>query len=152
MESCKAFPAVYTIEPYQGAAPNFETEVKVLYNKQYLYFGVFSHDSSGKKAIRATDFKRDYDYKTHDHISLSFDGFNDRRNAMMIATNPYGVQRDMLLFDNLYFDVDWDGLWLVRTIRTDSGWYAELQFPGKRCVIQKLLIAFRIGASTFTAT
>jgi hypothetical protein len=125
----KPSPRFTQIEPYQGAAPNFETEVKVLYNRQYLYFGVFSHDSSGKKAIRATDFKRDFNYRTHDHISLSFDGFNDKRNAMMIATDPYGVQRDLLSFDNLYFDVDWDGLWLVRTIRTDSGWYAEIAIP-----------------------
>ena len=36
------------IEPMQGEAPRHETEVKVLYNRQYLYFGVFSRDSMGR--------------------------------------------------------------------------------------------------------
>jgi len=122
-------PRFTQIEPLQGSAPNFETSVKVLYNKQFVYFGIFSQDSSGKKAIRATDFKRDFNYMAHDLVTLTFDGFNDKRNAMCFASNAYGVQRDYLSFDDLYYDVDWDGLWKVRTTRTDSGWYAEIAIP-----------------------
>lgn len=122
-------PQFVQVEPYQGAAPNFLTDVRVLYNKQNLYFGIFCKDSAGKKAIRATDFKRDFNYTQHDLITLSFDGFNDQRNAMAFATNAYGVQRDLLSFDDIYYDIDWDGLWKVRTNRTDSGWYAEIAIP-----------------------
>ena len=117
------------IEPQQGAVPNFQTVVKVLYNSQSLYLGFFAKDSMGKKAIRATDFKRDFNQMAHDHILVTFDAFNDNRNAMCFATNAYGVQRDYLSFDDLYFDIDWDGLWKVRTTRTDSGWCAEIQIP-----------------------
>jgi len=117
------------IEPYQGQNPSQETEVKVLYNRQFLYFGIFAHDSLGKKAIRATDFKRDFDFRAHDLINIAFDCFNDRRNAMSFATNAYGVQRDLLSFDDLYYDEDWNGLWRVRTNRTDSGWSAEIAIP-----------------------
>ena len=122
-------PPFTQIEPYQGAAPNFETSVKVLYNKQYLYIGVFAKDSLGKKAIRATDFKRDFNPLSHDLILVTFDGFNDKRNAMCFAVNAYGAQRDYLSFDDIYFDENWDGLWRVRTNRTDSGWYAEIAIP-----------------------
>jgi len=117
------------IEPHQSQAPHFETDLKVLYNQEYLYIGVFARDSMGKKAIRATDFKRDFDYRAHDQISLAFDGFNDKRNAMALVSNAYGVQRDYLAFDDLYYDLDWDGLWRVRTNRTDSGWIAEFAIP-----------------------
>ena len=122
-------PPFTEIEPFQGSTAAFETYVKVLYNKEYLYFGIFSKDSLGRKAIRATDFKRDFDFQRHDLINISIDGFNDKRNAMCFATNAYGVQRDHLAFDDLYYDVDWDGLWRVRTTRTDSGWYAEMAIP-----------------------
>ncbi len=122
-------PAFTQIEPFQGKAPNHNTQVKVLYNKQFLYFGIFSRDSLGKKAIRATDFKRDFSYLQHDLVALSFDGFNDQRNAIVLATNAYGVQRDFLSFDDLYYDIDWDALWRVRTARTDSGWVAEMAIP-----------------------
>jgi hypothetical protein len=122
-------PKFTQIEPSQGAAPDFATVVQVLYNRQFLYVGIFAQDSAGKKAIRATDFKRDFNYLAHDLVTLTFDGFNDQRNAMCFATNAYGVQRDYLSFDDLYFDVDWDGLWRVRTTRTDSGWFAEMAIP-----------------------
>ena len=117
------------VEPLQGEPANHETSVRVLYNRQNLYLGVFSKDSLGKKAIRAVDFKRDFDFRQHDLINMCFDGFRDERNAMAFATNPYGVQRDLLAFDDTFFDVDWDGLWRVRTSRTDSGWYAEIAIP-----------------------
>ena len=122
-------PLFTQIEPLQGQSPNFATSVKVLYNRQFLYFGVFCRDSVGKKSIRATDFKRDFNTRQHDHIGLSFDGFNDQRNSMALYTNAYGVQRDLLNFDDMYTDLDWDGLWKVRTTRTDSGWYAEMAVP-----------------------
>ena len=125
----RSSPRFIQIEPLQGSSPNFETEVKVLYNRQYLYFGIFCSDSVGKKAIRATDFKRDFNFRQHDHIGLSFDGFNDHRNSMALFVNAYGVQRDLLNFDDVYTDIDWDGLWKVRTTRTDSGWYAEIAVP-----------------------
>lgn len=125
----KATSGFIQIEPFQGKNPTQNTEVRVLYNKQYLYFGIFARDSLGKKAIRATDFKRDFNVRQHDMVALSFDGFNDKRNSMVLVTNPYGVQRDLLSFDDLYYDTDWDGLWRVRTTRTDSGWVAEMAIP-----------------------
>ena len=125
----KPSPRFIQIEPNQGQAPSQKTVVKVLYNRQFLYFGIFAYDSLGKKAIRSTDFKRDFDYRTHDLVSLALDCFNDQRNAMCFTTDPYGVQADLLSFDDLYYDFDWDGLWRVRTNRTDSGWTAELAIP-----------------------
>lgn len=117
------------IEPFQGQKATQATEIRVLYNKQFLYFGVFSKDSLGRKALRAIDFKRDFDARQHDLINLSFDGFKDERNAMVFATNAFGVQRDLLSFDDVFYDIDWDGLWRVRTSRSDSGWVAEIAIP-----------------------
>jgi len=130
-QKVKPSPRFTQVDPYQGADPNFDTKIKVLYNQKYLYLGVICLDSLGKSAIRATDFKRDFNFQTHDLITLCFDGFNDERNAMSIAVNPYGVQRDYLSFDALYYDIEWDGLWRTRTSRTDTGWVAEIAIPWK---------------------
>jgi hypothetical protein len=128
-ELAKPSPRFVEIEPVQGNPPGEETDVKVLYNRQYLYIGIFAHDSLGKKAIRSTDFLRDFDDKSRDLLGIAFDCFNDQRNAMAFVTDPFGVQRDLLSFDDLYYDVDWNGLWRVRTNRTDSGWTAEIAIP-----------------------
>jgi len=122
-------PHFVQIEPEQGKPAHFETKIKVLYNKVYLYVGIIALDTLGKKSIKATDFIRDFDITRHDLVSLAFDGFNDHRNAMSFLTNAYGVQKDLLSFDDLYYDINWDGLWRVRTNRTDSGWTAEIAIP-----------------------
>jgi len=119
------------VEPYQGKPSEFATIIKVLYNQKYLYVGIICKDPKGRKAIMATDFARDFDYLRHDLVNLAFDTFNDQRNAIVFATNAYGVQRDLLSFDDIYYDIDWNGLWNVRTTRTDSGWMAEMAIPWK---------------------
>ncbi|MDJ1504134.1 carbohydrate binding family 9 domain-containing protein [Xanthocytophaga agilis] len=119
----------FQVEPYQGKTLNFDTEIRVLYNKQFLYISAFNKDSLGKKSLRVPDFRRDFSSRSHDHFGFSIDGFNDKRNAMVMVTNPYSTQRDLLTFDDVLFDLDWDGLWRVRTHRTDSGWVAEFAIP-----------------------
>lgn len=122
-------PGFIQIDPMQGSKAHHATTTLVLYSRQYLYFGFIAHDSGGRKAIRATDFRRDFSVRSHDHVAISLDGFNDHRNAMAFTTNAYGVQRDLLVFDDVLTDLDWDGLWKVRTNRTDSGWIAEIAIP-----------------------
>lgn len=117
------------VEPFQGQKVNFDTEVRTLYNKDYLYIGAFCRDPQGKKAIRVPDLRRDFDFSAHDIFGVAIDGFHDKRNAMAFVTNPYGSQRDLLSFDDRLFDVDWDGRWIVRTQRLDSGWTAEFAIP-----------------------
>jgi len=127
----KPSPRFTQVAPDQGAKPNFDTHVKVLYNNNYLFIGIVCLDSLGKKAIRATDFRRDFDHMKHDLVNIGFDCFNDERNAVSFVVNPYGVQRDYLAFDALYYDIEWDGLWRTNTTRTDSGWIAEVAIPWK---------------------
>ena len=117
------------VDPKQGRAATFDTDVRVLYNRHFLYIAAINHDSLGRKAIRTPNFKRDFSTMAHDLFGVVIDGFNDRRNAMTFATNPYGTQRDLLSFDDVLSDIDWDGFWKVRTSRTDSGWIAEMQIP-----------------------
>lgn len=127
----KPYSAFVEVEPFQGNKPKQYTEAKALFNNQFLYISAFCRDSLGKKAIRVIDFKRDFNTRTADYLGFGFDGFNDSRNCMVFTTNPHGVQRDFLSFDATYIDLDWDGLWRVRTSRTDSGWVAEFAVPWK---------------------
>jgi hypothetical protein len=117
------------IEPVQRDRANHDTDLRLLYNQQYLYIGAFCRDSAGRRSLRVPDMRRDFSFRAHDFIGIAIDGFNDRRNAMTFMANPYGTQRDLLSFDDLLYDTDWDGLWRVRTTRTDSGWVAEIAIP-----------------------
>jgi hypothetical protein len=117
------------IEPKQKEPANQKTVFKLLYNADYLYVGAIMYEPDGKKALRVPNLKRDFDYGGSDQIGISIDGFNDERNAMVFMANPYGSQRDLLTFDDQVFDEDWDGLWRVRTSRSDTAWIAEFAIP-----------------------
>jgi Domain of unknown function (DUF5916)/Carbohydrate family 9 binding domain-like len=117
------------VDPNQGDKAHFNTFISILYNNRYLYLGIFAQDSLGRKSIRATDFKRDFDFKQHDLVTIAIDGFNNSRSSMVFVTNPYGVQRDLLAYDDNNFSLEWDGLWQARSSRTDSGWISEIAIP-----------------------
>ncbi|MFT5877844.1 MAG: hypothetical protein ACI8SA_001709 [Dokdonia sp.] len=119
------------VEPNQGEKSAFKTNVKVLYDERNLYIGVYCEDLEGNKAIRVPDLTRDFSFLSSDTFAIGIDGFLDERNSITFATNPYGSQKDYLSFDDTYFDGEWNGLWKVRTTRTETGWYAEFQIPWK---------------------
>lgn len=119
------------IEPKQDTLAQAKTRVKVLFNKTYLYFGIKAEEPLGKQVIRATDLKRDFVQQQHDVIAIALDAFNDERNAVVFAVNPFGAQRDYLSFDDRLYDVDWDAQWKVRTKINDKSWVAEIEIPWK---------------------
>lgn len=119
----------YQVEPFQGNKASFKTEVRVVYNHKYLYVGAILHDTIGRNKFRAPNLKRDYEFVENDLFGIALDGFQDKRNAIVLQSNAYGAQRDLLSFDDRQFDINWDGLYRVRTHRSDSAWVAEFAIP-----------------------
>jgi hypothetical protein len=118
-------------EPRQGGRYLYHTDVRILFDKRHLYFGVFCKDSVGKKGVRVQDLRRDFEYGENDIFFIQLDPQNLRRYCMSFQTTPYGNQRDKQVFDDSFHDQDWDALWRVRTHMTDSGYYAEFAIPFK---------------------
>ncbi|MBX2915808.1 MAG: carbohydrate binding family 9 domain-containing protein [Cyclobacteriaceae bacterium] len=121
----------FRMEPRQGGKYLYETEVRVLFDKRNLYFGVFCKDSVGRKGIRVQDYRRDFIYGDNDVFYLQLDPQNLKRYCVSFQTTPLGTQRDLQAFDDTNRDSDWDALWRVRTHVTDSGYYAEFAIPFK---------------------
>ena len=119
------------IEPNQGTPSEVRTEVRLLYNDKSIIVGVVCYEPKGQSGSRAPDLKRDFSWRAHDTFAMCFDGFNDERNSIAFAINPYEAQKDYLSFDDTFFDGDWNGLWKVRTTRTDTAWIAEVEIPWK---------------------
>jgi hypothetical protein len=128
----------YQVEPFQGNQASFRTEVRLLGNKQFLYVLAINYDTIGKRNFRSPNLKRDYNFADNDLFGIAIDGFKDERNALVLQSNAYGVQRDLLSFDDRQYDVDWDGLYKVRTQRTDSSWVAEFAIPWQTLRYPKL--------------
>lgn len=117
------------IKPRQGEPARFDTEVRLLFNGEYLYIGAICHDSSGAVGVRTPDMKRDFDFSTTDVFGVSLDPIGDRRMAVAFQVNPFGAQRDLQVLNDTITDTDWDERWMVRTTIGRTRWTVELAIP-----------------------
>lgn len=118
-------------EPRTGDSPSEKTEVTLLHDANNLYIGVMCYDSEPQEII-GTQMERDADLtRSDDRVTIVLDTFRDQRNAFYFSTNPAGALVDGLVFANGQSNNEWDGIWTVRTRRTDEGWSAEFAIPFK---------------------
>lgn len=119
-------------EPRTGEPATETTEVRLLYDDQNLYVGVYCFDSEGKRGIIANELRRDFPPFDGDGFLIVMDTFRDKRNAVLFITNPGGAQLDEQVgADGGVVNRDWDAIWYVKTKITNSGWQAEMAFPFK---------------------
>ena len=119
-------------EPRTGEPATEQTEVRLLYDDENLYIGVYCFDSAGREGITVTEVKRDYRPFDNDHFSFVLDTFDDNRNAFLFGTNPQGAQREgQVEGDGNSTNFDWDAIWYVKTRITEQGWQAEFAIPFK---------------------
>ena len=119
-------------EPRTGEPATERTEVRILYDDENLYIGVYCFDSAGKEGITVTEIKRDYRPFDNDHFSFVIDTFDDNRNGFLFGTNPRGAQREgQVEGDGDSTNFDWDAIWYVKAKITEQGWQAEFAIPFK---------------------
>jgi len=107
-------------EPNMGEAATERTEVRLLYDDENLYLGIYCFDSAGREGITVTDISRDYGVADNDHFAVIFDTFDDNRNGLAFSTNPVGAKRDIQVTqDGERTNVDWNTIWDVKTQITD---------------------------------
>lgn len=125
-------------EPDVGAPAAHPTEVRILYDESTLYIGVRAMQEGqpviGRVLQRDRLLEQGFDglpqFGGDDAIVLLLDTFHDHRNAFIFATNPNGAEFDALLTDEgRELNIDWRGVWEVRSERTAEGWSAEFAIP-----------------------
>ena len=119
------------VDPAAGAPSRAPTDVRLLWDGAGLYVGAEMTEPEARTATRAEGLRRDFTYETSDVFGVLLDGFGDGRFAMAFMTTPDGVQRDLLVFDGRDADESWNGIWRVRTARTEEGWTVEMFIPWK---------------------
>ena len=80
----------YQREPFEKEPATEKTEVTILYDDRYLYFGIHCFDSEPEK-ITATELRRDTDFSVDDHFTILISPTNDKRNGYTFTINPLGT-------------------------------------------------------------
>ena len=120
-------------EPFEGQTPTETTEVRILYDRHSVYFGIACNDSDPTRII-ATELRRDVSQELDDYFEIVIDSAYDRRNAYVFQINPLGTQRDALITeeqrtDNGDGDPGWDGVWISEARISKQGWTATVGIP-----------------------
>jgi hypothetical protein len=121
-------------EPHEGAPPTERTEVRILYTRHAVYFGIHCYDSEPSRII-ATELRRDVSHDLDDHLEILIDSNHDRRDAYVFEINPLGTQSDGLIVEEQGdanggdFDIGWDGVWTSEARTVADGWTATIEIP-----------------------
>ncbi len=111
----------------QEKQPSDKTEVLVLADENYLYFGFRMYDDD-PEAIQSITTVRDVGLGYDDSITIELDTFFNRRDISEFSLNPSGTQSDEIA-GGRSSKIEWKGDWLGAATRTQFGWSAEFAIP-----------------------
>lgn len=124
--------------PVDGRPAEEETEVRVWYAPDAIWFGIIARDRE-PGTIRATVADRD-NLSNDDNVRLFLDTFNDRRRAYFFGVNPLGAQEDGVRTEgaasagNIFGgnnDLTPDFIWQSKGRLTSEGYVVEVRIPFK---------------------
>ena len=133
-QSAKAVADFRQQEPNEGETATEKTEVRIVYTRHAVYFGIHCYDSEPGKIV-ATELRRDVSQDLDDHFEILIDSSHDRRGGYVFQINPLGTQLDGLIVDeqglgdSTDFDSGWDGVWISEARITSDGWTATMEIP-----------------------
>ncbi|GAB5521084.1 MAG: hypothetical protein RhofKO_33350 [Rhodothermales bacterium] len=116
--------------PEDGEMASERSEVKIAYDRDYLYFA-FKFFDQNPELIRAKNLERGGRNDRDDHAYIGLDTYQDGRNAYLFEMNALGTQDDATITDEgLTIDsFSWDAVFRSETIIDDEGWTMEVSIP-----------------------
>ena len=115
------------MNPNPGQPASESTEARVAYDADALYVGMRMLDSQ-PTAIDTQLGRRDAGF-SGDWAFVGVDSYGEGRTGFVFAISAGGVQRDILLFDDVRDDESWDAVWDAAVTRDGEGWTAEFRIP-----------------------
>jgi hypothetical protein len=118
-------------EPREGEPATDATEVRILFDAEYLYIGARCVDVD-PAGIVINEIRKDFVGREQDAFEVLLDTFGDRRNGFVFATNAEGAKADTQIADEgREINTNWDAVWWVAAQKTVDGWTAEFRIPFK---------------------
>ncbi len=112
--------------PNEGAKPSQETLLKILYDDKNLYVAIQALDTEPDKIHRKAGRRDELD---GDMMGVTFDSYHDHRTGFEFTVTAAGQKVDLILFNPMAWDVNWNAVWYVKVGHNDKGWVAEYQIP-----------------------
>ncbi len=112
--------------PNEGAKPTYPTELNIQYDDKNLYIAFRAYDAEPDKITRMAGVR---DEIVGDMMGITFDSYRDYRTGFEFTLTAWGQKVDLVLFNPMNWDFNWNAVWKGKTGLEDSAWVAELEVP-----------------------
>ncbi len=113
--------------PDEGQPARQQTELRLAYDDDAIYVGARLHDSEPARIVRRLT-RRDV-VADADRFSIFFDPHHDHLTGVEFRVTAAGVQKDAVIYNDVYQDDTWDAVWESAVGRDDGGWVVEMRIP-----------------------
>ena len=120
----------FMIQPIDTSAANARTDVRMAYDKQFLYILVENYKPVKGSTI-VESLRRDFNFGRNDNFLLFMDTFDDKTNGFSFGANAVGAQWDGQMVDGGLVDLSWDNRWFTQVKNDDDKWVWEAAIPFK---------------------
>ena len=137
-ETATDFWMSYPVDDRRADA-NIQTEVRVVYDDQYLYLGVICH---GDDNYIVQTLKRDTEFQRGDAFGVVIDPVNEKTNGFTFGVSPAGVQTEFLITGLTGrrqdeepgrlpkgINMAWDNKWFSEVMNYPDRWVIEIAIP-----------------------
>ena len=112
-------------EPHEGKPGSQPTQLKILYDDQYLYVAMRAYDSELAPQPR---LRGQRDELTGDIVGVNFDSYFDKRTGFEFDLTSGGSKIDLVL-KNDGWDTSWNAVWDGKVGMEANAWVAEFRIP-----------------------
>ena len=127
-EKAQIIDEFYQLDPDVGQPGTQRTELRILYDRENLYVGIYNFDTEAH-LISATNRTRDGNLGVDDSVRIFLDPLNTHRNAYFFEVNAAGARQDALIQNNQEFFKEWNTIWIAKAKIVDDGWIVEMAIP-----------------------
>lgn len=128
--------------PSSGAEPTEKTEMRILYNDEFIYFGITSYDTEPDKIIKV-ELERDFPIGNDDGVAVILDTYHDRITGLNFVTNLLDARWDAeVRNDGQNLSSSYNTFWDVKSSMQSYGYTTEFRIPisSLRFIAQKEVI------------
>jgi hypothetical protein len=112
--------------PDEGAKPTYPTEMNLQYDDKNIYVAFRAYDGEPGKIHRYAGVR---DEIVGDMVGVNFDSYRDYRTGFEFTITAWGQKVDLVLFNPMNWDFNWNAVWKGKVGLEDSAWVAEMEIP-----------------------
>ena len=117
-----------------GKNSNYKTEVRVLYDDKFIYFGATMIDPNPDSIFRELIIRDQISNANTDWFAVLIDTYRDGNNGTAFIITPSSVQADARQYaggNEMGFTEDyaWNAVWEAKSLITKNGWSTEMKIP-----------------------